>query len=104
MRIYEFCVSIWNLNYIENFVLASLPCYLFVFVSLFVMIILYMGADAIAGNIAPKWATGGCGCFNLNALFVFKLLKYILKSLWIGIFFFYIYNYEIVIYIYSYVK
>jgi len=25
MTMYEFCVSIWNLNYIENFVIASLP-------------------------------------------------------------------------------
>ena len=48
---YEFCVLIWNLNYIENFVIPSLPYYLFVFVFLFVRIMLYTGADEVAGNV-----------------------------------------------------
>ena len=98
MRIYKFCVSIWNLNYIENFVIASLPCYLFVFVYLSVMIVLYTGVGEIAGNRAPKWAAGGCDNFNLNALFVFKTFDvYINIPMKRDIFF--RYNYEIVIYI-----
>ena len=83
MRIYEFCVSTWNLNYIENFVIASLSCYLFVFVSLYVMILLYTGADGIASNRTPKWGAGGCD--NLILIWMLclflKLLMYILKSL-----------------------
>ena len=98
MRIYEFCVSIWNLNYIENFVIVSLTCYLFVFVSLSVMIVLYTGADEIAGNRAPKWAARRCDSFNLNALFVFKTFDvYIKIPMKRDILF--IYNYDIVMFI-----
>jgi len=79
MRIYEFCVLIWNLNYIENFVIVSLPCYLFVFVSLSVMIVLYTGADEIAGNRAPKWAAGGCDSLIWMLYLFLKLLMYILN-------------------------
>jgi len=79
MRIYEFCVSIWNLNYIKKFVIASLPGYLFVFVSLFMMIVLYTRAYEIAGNRAPKWAAGECDSFNLNVVFVFKTFDVYIK-------------------------
>ena len=79
MRIDELCLLIWNLNYIKTFYIDSLPYYLFVFVSLYVMIVLYTGADEIAGNRAPKWATGGCENFNLNALFVFKTFDVYIK-------------------------
>jgi len=85
-----------KLNYIEKFVIASLLYYLFVFVSLSVMIVLYTGADEIAGNRAPKWAVGGCDSFNLNVLFVFFLTfdVYIKIPMKRDIFF----RYEIVIY------
>jgi len=54
MRIDELCLLIWNLNYIKtSFYIDSLPCYLFVFVSLSVMIVFYMGADEISGDRAP---------------------------------------------------
>ena len=68
------------------------------FVSLYVMIVLYTGADEIAGNRAPKWATGGCDNFNLNALFVFKTFDVYIKIPMKGDNIFR-YNYEIVIYI-----
>jgi len=42
----------------RNFYIASLPCYLSVFVSLSVMIVFYTGADEIVGNRALHWATG----------------------------------------------
>ena len=98
IKIYEFCVSIWNLNYIENFVIATLPCYLFVFVSLSMMIMLYTGAYEIAGNRAPKWAAGGvivliwmlCLCFKTFDVYIKIPIK---RDI------FFKYNYEIVIYI-----
>jgi len=52
MRLDEYCVLIWNWNYIKKIV--SLPCYLFVFVSLPVMIVLYTRADEIAGKRVPE--------------------------------------------------
>jgi len=86
MRIYEFCVLIWNLNYIENFVIASLPCYLSVFVSLSMTIVLYTGAYDIAGNRTPKWVAGGFDSLIWMLYLFLKLLMYILKSLWRRIF------------------
>ena len=53
MRIDELCLLIWNLNYIKTFYIDSLPCYLFVFVSLSVTIVFYLGADEISGDRAP---------------------------------------------------
>ena len=76
MRIDELCLLIWNLNYIKTFYIDSLPCYLFVFVSLSVMIVFYTGADEIAGKRAPQWATGVLdrftfGCFVSFVFFFF---------------------------------
>ena len=56
--------------YKKNYI-ASLPCSLFVFVSLFVMIVFYMGAYEVAGNRAPRWAAEGWDNFNLNTFFCF---------------------------------
>jgi len=49
-----------KLKLYRNFYIASLSCYLFVFVSLSVMIVLYTGAYDIAGNRAPQRGVGGC--------------------------------------------
>ena len=61
-----------KLKLYRNIYIASLPCYLFVFVSLSVMIGFYTGANEIAGNRAPQWTTGGWDTFHLNALFCFE--------------------------------
>ena len=58
--------------------IASLPCYLFVFVSLPVMIVFYTGADEIAGKRAPQWATGVLDRFTFECFVFFLLLMYIL--------------------------
>jgi len=41
----------------RNIYIASLPCSLFVFVSLSVMIVFYTGADEVTGNKIPQWTT-----------------------------------------------
>ena len=60
------------MNYIKTFYIDSLPCYLFVFVSLSMMIVFYTGADEIAGNRAPYWATGEWDSFIWILCFVVK--------------------------------
>jgi len=63
----------------RNFYIASLPCDLFVFVSLSVMIVFYTGAAEIAGNRAPQWATGVFDRFTFECFVSFiLLLMYIL--------------------------
>ena len=42
-----------KLKLYRNIYIASLPCSLFVFVSLSVMILFYTGADELAGNRVP---------------------------------------------------
>jgi len=87
--------------------LASLPCYLSVFVFLSVMIVFYTGAYEIVGNRAPQWAVGGLDRFKLNALlcFIFKLFDVYIKFLWRGISFFFLrYKYEKTIYVYMLIK
>jgi len=55
----------------RNFYIASLPCYLFMFVSLSVMIVFYTGADEIAGNRAPQWETGVMNRFTFECFVPF---------------------------------
>ena len=59
-----------KLKLYRSFYIASLPCSLFVFAYLSVMIVFYMRVYEIAGNIVPQPARG-CDSFNLNALFCF---------------------------------
>jgi len=61
-----------DMNLYRNFYIASLPCcYLFVFVSLSVMIVFYTGADEIAGNRAPQWAAGVLDRFTFECFVSF---------------------------------
>ena len=60
-----------KLKLYRNFYIVGLPCSLFVFVSLSMMIVFYTGVDEVAGNRVSQWAAGGWDNFNLNVLFCF---------------------------------
>jgi len=73
----------------RNFYIGRLPCYLFVFVSLSVMIVFYTGAYEIAGNRTPQWATGVLDRFTFECfvsfVFIFFTFDVYINSLWRGI-------------------
>jgi len=63
-----------QLKLYRNIYIASLPCSLFVFVFLFVMIVFYTRTYEVACNRAPQWTNRGWDNFYLNALFCFKFI------------------------------
>jgi len=57
-----------KLKLYRNIYIASLPCSLFMFAYLSMMIMFYTGEDEVIGNKVPQWTTRGWDNFHLNVL------------------------------------